>query len=325
MRRILIADDSGVIRGLVTDYLQVFEAQLAVTSSGSEAWSCFEQEAPDLVISDIEMPGLTGVELARKIRKHGPRRVPIILMSSGDSEVGRAAVSRGEADLFLRKPVTSDVLTDAVARLLGILPNDPTTPASRRRIRVVLADDTEVGRQLLTRLLALDNRFELVGTARDGAEAVALAVRERPQLVLMDALMPVLDGIQATKRIMREAPTRVVVVTGERSLGGASAALDATRAGALDLVAKPTWQDLNGDDAPAALEWLKDLAEVPVIRRWGTTVTPARPRSLPPAGQIRVVAVCASSFSTSWPGSLTRWPSGSQKPPAPRSKWRATE
>jgi two-component system chemotaxis response regulator CheB len=295
MRHILVADDSGVVRDLVANYLEVFDTELTFASSGTEAWQRFQQLTPDLVISDIAMPGLTGVELAQRIRKQGARRIPIILMSSGDGETGRAAVTRGEADVFLQKPVVGDVLVDSVARLLGVVPTDVGVRSSRPRIRVVIADDTEVGRQLLARLLAVDKRFEVVGTAQDGAQAVQLAVRKRPQLVLMDALMPVMDGIAATRRIMRDAPTRVIIVTGESGLRSAGAALDATKAGALDLLAKPTWHQLNTAETLAALERLRELAEVPVVRRWCRTSTPARPRPRPPAGRVGIVAVCAST------------------------------
>ena len=294
MRRILVADDSGVIRQLVAGYLSVFDAQLVLATSGSEAWESFLQIAPDLVVSDIEMPGLSGVELAQRIRQHAPSRVPIILISSGQSEEGRAAVSSGDADLFLQKPVASQVLTDSVARLLGVVPDEAAAQSSRN-IRVVIADDTEVGRQLLRRMVELDPRFQVVGVARDGAEAVALAVREKPQLVLMDALMPVMNGIDATRRIMKEAPTRVVIVTAEDGSTAATAALNATRAGALDLLVKPSWQQLGAATAALALERLRELSEVPVIRRWHQTRTPVRPRSIPPSARVQTLVICAST------------------------------
>jgi CheY-like chemotaxis protein len=68
MRRILVVDDSGVIRNLAASYLKVFEAELSFASSGTEGWSSFLRLSPDLVLSDIEMPGMSGVELASQIR-----------------------------------------------------------------------------------------------------------------------------------------------------------------------------------------------------------------------------------------------------------------
>ncbi len=81
-------------------------------------------------------------------------------------------------------------------------------------IRVVVADDHPVVRSGLVGMLGVEPDVEVVGEAGDGGEAVALAARLSPDLVLMDLRMPVLDGASATARIVAEAPgTRVLVLT----------------------------------------------------------------------------------------------------------------
>jgi DNA-binding NarL/FixJ family response regulator len=81
-------------------------------------------------------------------------------------------------------------------------------------IRLLLADDHALLRAGLCQLLATVDDIDVVGEATDGEEAVALAVRLRPDVVLMDLSMPVLDGIEATRRITAEAPgVRVVGLT----------------------------------------------------------------------------------------------------------------
>jgi DNA-binding NarL/FixJ family response regulator len=88
----------------------------------------------------------------------------------------------------------------------------PTEGAAR--VRVLIADDHELIRVGLARLLAAEADLVVVGTACDGRSAVDLVASQQPDVVLMDLGMPVLDGIAATREISRLAPdTRVLVLT----------------------------------------------------------------------------------------------------------------
>jgi NarL family two-component system response regulator LiaR len=103
-------------------------------------------------------------------------------------------------------------------------------------IRVLIADDHHVVREGLRRFLRRDPELTVVGEAADGAEAVELARRLRPDVVLMDLLMPVMDGIAATSAIRRELPeTEVVALT---SVLEGAAVVGAVRAGAIGYLLK---------------------------------------------------------------------------------------
>jgi NarL family two-component system response regulator LiaR len=105
-------------------------------------------------------------------------------------------------------------------------------------IRVLIADDHAVVRQGLRMFLATDPEIEIAGEARDGAEALHLALQLQPDVVLMDLLMPVMDGIQATAAIRREAPgVEVVALT---SVLEDAIVVDAVRAGAIGYLLKNT-------------------------------------------------------------------------------------
>jgi len=81
-------------------------------------------------------------------------------------------------------------------------------------IRVIVADDHPIVRSGIVGLIALDPGLEVVGQAANGAEAVDLAARLRPEVVLMDLRMPGTSGIEATSRIAAELPeVRVLVLT----------------------------------------------------------------------------------------------------------------
>jgi two-component system, NarL family, response regulator LiaR len=108
-------------------------------------------------------------------------------------------------------------------------------------IRIVIADDHGVVRQGLRMFLGLDPELEVVGEAADGAEALRLARQLRPDVVLMDLLMPVMDGITATATIRSELPdTEVLALT---SVLEDASVVGAVRAGAIGYLLKDTQAD----------------------------------------------------------------------------------
>lgn len=108
-------------------------------------------------------------------------------------------------------------------------------------IRVLIADDHSVVRQGLRMFLGLDPELEVVGEAADGVEALRLARQLRPDVVLMDLLMPVMDGITATAAIRHELPdTEVLALT---SVLEDASVVGAVRAGAIGYLLKDTQAD----------------------------------------------------------------------------------
>ena len=108
-------------------------------------------------------------------------------------------------------------------------------------IRILLADDHSVVRQGLRMFLSLDPEFDVVGEAPDGAQAVQMARQLQPDVVLMDMLMPVMDGITATGIIRKEIPdTEVIALTSVLEDG---AVVGAIKAGAIGYLLKDTQAD----------------------------------------------------------------------------------
>ena len=121
-------------------------------------------------------------------------------------------------------------------------------------IRIVVADDHPIVRAGIVGLLESEPGIEVVGEAADGAEAVALAASEHPDLVLMDLRMPELDGATATARIVADSPgTRVLVLTTYETDDHILAAIEAGASGYL-LKAAPQAEILAGIRAVAAGE-----------------------------------------------------------------------
>ncbi|WP_139418142.1 response regulator [Agromyces laixinhei] len=121
-------------------------------------------------------------------------------------------------------------------------------------IRIVVADDHPIVRAGIVGLLESEQGLEVVGEAADGADAVAVAASERPDLVLMDLRMPQLDGAAATARILAEVPgTRVLVLTTYETDDHILAAIEAGASGYL-LKAAPQAEIVAGIRAVAAGE-----------------------------------------------------------------------
>ena len=101
-----------------------------------------------------------------------------------------------------------------------------------QRFRVLIADDHRMFAEALQAILATDDRLEVAGHAGDGAEAVRLALKLRPDVTLMDIAMPVMDGLQATKQIRSQWPTAcVLMLTGSNSRTDVDRAREAGAAG----------------------------------------------------------------------------------------------
>jgi DNA-binding NarL/FixJ family response regulator len=100
------------------------------------------------------------------------------------------------------------------------------------KIRVLIADDHRMFAEALEAILATDRRLEVAGHAGDGAEAVRLALKVRPNVILMDIAMPVMDGVQATQQIRKRWPTAcVLMLTGSNSRWDVDRAREAGAAG----------------------------------------------------------------------------------------------
>ncbi len=96
------------------------------------------------------------------------------------------------------------------------------------RVRVLIADDHTLFADALEAILATDDRFEVVGQARNGEEALGIALAEKPHVVLMDISMPVMDGIEATAQIRERLPrTKVLMLTGSDEPDDVTRARDA--------------------------------------------------------------------------------------------------
>jgi two-component system, NarL family, response regulator LiaR len=145
-------------------------------------------------------------------------------------------------------------------------------------IRILIADDHAVVRQGLRMFLSLDPELDVIGEATNGAEAVRLAHELRPDVVLMDLLMPVMDGITAITTIRRELPdTEVIALT---SVLEDASVVGAVRAGAIGYLLKDTQSDELRRSIRAAASGQVQLAPQAAARLMREVRAPDSPEAL---------------------------------------------
>ncbi|MGP8291372.1 chemotaxis-specific protein-glutamate methyltransferase CheB [Vreelandella zhanjiangensis] len=175
-----------------------------------------------------------------------------------------------------------------------------------RAIRVVIADDSRVARDVLRAILTRDGDIEIVGEASNGFEAVELARRLSPQLITMDLNMPDMDGMSAIEEIMHTKGVPILVVSDRAD---AQTAYQALEVGALEVMPKPM---LEGDDAEWLLARVRLLSGVAVITRLRRRYTTPSPAARPVATTVNQTAtrgfqrIIAIACSTGGPQALAR-------------------
>jgi two-component system chemotaxis response regulator CheB len=166
-------------------------------------------------------------------------------------------------------------------------------------LNVLVVDDSPTARQLLGRIVESAADMRLVGEARDGREAVTLARDLHPDVILMDLVMPKLDGLEATREIMHTAPTPVVMMSATFDGREADLAFQAIKAGALTVIPKPTGlRDPNyADQSWQMLSTLRAMAGVHVIHHWKRPAQPTiRTAALPSlTAAPELIAIAAST------------------------------
>jgi two-component system chemotaxis response regulator CheB len=183
-------------------------------------------------------------------------------------------------------------------------------------IRVLVVEDSAVVRAFLLHILGSDPEIQVVGTAKDGEEALEAVERTRPDVITMDVHMPKMNGFEATRRIMETRPTPIVIVSGTLDVAETARAFRAMEAGALAVLPRPAGIGHPEQEVTAAdlVRTVKLMAEVKVVRRWPRLRSPGAIPTVSLSSEMRVQAanieVIAVGASTGGPPVLQRILSG---------------
>jgi len=199
---ILVIDDDQATHVLLAENLKPLGARFLSASTGAAGLELARAERPDLILLDVRLPDRQGWEVLHDL-KADPATVdlPVIVVSVVDNE--SLGFSLGAAD-YVVKPVNWDNLYKVLARL-GIAPAGGD---------VLVVDDDPESIELLRR--AFESRGFAVRAAPDGMQGLARAREQRPGLIVLDLMMPVMDGFDTLAHLRADPALRdlpVVVLT----------------------------------------------------------------------------------------------------------------
>jgi len=209
--KILLVDDEP-------DFIEDMQAkllakgwQVLIAGNRLQAEEVARHEKPDLIILGTIMPRGDAFQLHQWLKQNPNfKEVPLIVVDATPEKqlIKGWRMDEGlklEAEQYLIKPVESASIVAWAEKFL-----DKTL----RKIKVLVVDDHAVVREAICALLSLQKDMEVIGEAVDGRDAIDKVQRLTPNVAVMDIVMPVMSGLEATKRITKEWPeTKVLILT----------------------------------------------------------------------------------------------------------------
>ncbi len=209
-RRLLLVDDERLNREIAQQLLEACGLRVDMAVDGEDAVALAERTDYDLILMDLQMPRLNGLEATRRIRRlPGREAVPIVALTANAFAEDRERCALAGMNDFLAKPTPTEQLYAMVLRWLRLQPPTPAADAqevqAREHVgkRLLVVDDDQDNRDLTQAFL--QEIWPAVDVAADGATALALVERNPYDLVLLDMRMPRMDGLETARR-MRALP-----------------------------------------------------------------------------------------------------------------------
>lgn len=236
----VVVDDEAGVRGVIAEYVARLGFKVLEAANGLEGLQHVQESAPRVVILDLRMPRLGGIEALKIIRKLDPRVVVIVVSAVVDADVEREALAQG-ARAVLHKPLDLNRLEAFMPAAEAAASPIPPPPAPSGRTsrpagapaRVLVVDDDESVRAVLADFLG--TRGYVVQQAPDGIGALRAVAADPPEVILLDVAMPGLSGPEALPTLRALAPgVNVILVS-----GGEDVDMRALALGVFDYILKP--------------------------------------------------------------------------------------
>jgi putative two-component system response regulator len=232
--QILVVEDNPTNMRLTRDILEGLGYSVLAAENAYLGIALAKGKNPALILMDLSLPGLDGLAATALLKQDaGTRHIPVVALTAHAMERDRESARAAGCSGFISKPIDLKSFRQTVTEFVRPTPAKSSTPPCHR---VLVVDDDPLNRQLMVAMLtALGWESEVCG---DGVEALA---RLHPgiDLVLLDVMMPGMDGFQVAQRIRATTDCRDVPILMVTALSGKEERLRAVEAGANDFIAKP--------------------------------------------------------------------------------------
>ncbi len=228
---VLIIEDDPIARKQMANIIKKEHFDVLIAENGNEGLEIFKSQPTDIVITDLKMPGINGMEVVETVKNLYPKTQVLITTAYGETETVITAIRNGVLD-YLKKPLDINTLIMTMGRAREEImkyKNVALFPT------LLLADDESSTRERLANVFKKE-KWEVL-QAGDGKEALKIFNDNKIDAVLLDIKMPGMNGLEALHEMRKVSQDFVsIVLTG---YGDESSAIRAMRDGAFNFLKKP--------------------------------------------------------------------------------------
>lgn len=265
-KTVLIVEDHNLNMKLVKDLLKIDNISSIEADRAETGLELARTHKPDLILMDIELPGMDGLTAMRVIKSDPDLRdIPVIALSAYAMEDDKALAKEAGCDGYVTKPIKIDLFRETVKTYLGKTGNhfdkiekkssDHFACKCKPGKRILVVDDDELNVKLLSALLS--SKGYVVTTAFNGREAVEKVYESHPDLILLDIMMPEMDGYEVTSKLKADPSTEGIPIILVTALTGEDDKKKGLAAGADEFINKP----IDGPELDARIVSLLQLKE----------------------------------------------------------------
>ena len=235
---ILVVEDNPLNLKLVRDLIRIHHYEVLEAKNAEAGIELAQLNRPDLILMDIELPGVSGLEATKTIReKPELRDIPVIALSANAMDEDKDKALAAGCDDYITKPISIKSFPETIQRHLP-KPTERKRPSQvTRDHQILIVDDDPLNIKLLA--AQLTSKGYRVATACDGHAALKMVAADPPDLILLDIMMPGIDGYEVTERLKGNAETRDIPIILVTALSGDDEKEKGLEAGADEFINKP--------------------------------------------------------------------------------------